>query len=65
MKNEFVKNQLLKHKYSGRLILVISINGFKNIETNEEEFFCSYFWSEFGLIGTDLLENIKRDYESF
>ena len=32
-------------------------------KTNIEEAFCTYYWCEYGLVGTDLLENIERDYE--
>jgi len=65
MKTILKEGQFLKHKKSSRLIKVIAVQGFKNIETRKEELFCSYYWSEFGLIGTDLVENIKRDYEVF
>ena len=38
---------------------------FKKINTNVEETFCTYYWCEYGLVGTDLLENIERDYEVY
>lgn len=56
-------NQVLKHKHDERYILIIAVNKFKKIKTNTEEAFCTYYWSEYGLVGTDLLENIERDYE--
>lgn len=56
-------NQVLKHKHVERCILIIAVNKFKNIKTNKEEEFCTYYWCEYGLVGTDLLENIERDYE--
>lgn len=56
-------NQVLKHKHVERCILIIAVNKFKNNKTNIEESFCTYYWSEYGLVGTDLLENIERDYE--
>ena len=59
------QNQVLKHKHLERYILIIAVNKFKNITTNLEEAFCTYYWSEFGLVGTDLLENIERDYEVY
>lgn len=57
------KNQVLKHNHFERYILIIAINKFKNIKTNTEEVFCTYYWSEYGMVGTDLLENIVRDYK--
>jgi hypothetical protein len=59
------QNQVLKHKHLERYILIIAVNKFKNITTNLEEAFCTYYWSEFGLVGTDLLENIETDYEVY
>jgi hypothetical protein len=59
------QNQVLKHKHYERYILIIAVNKFKNIKTNTEEVFCTYYWSEYGLVGTDLLENIERDYEVY
>jgi hypothetical protein len=59
------EGQILKHKPSSRYIKVLAINNFKNLETNEEELFCMYYWCGFGLVGTDLLENIERDYEIY
>ena len=58
-------SQVLKHKHVERYILIIAVNKFKNIKTNTEEEFCTYYWSEYGLVGTDLLENIERDYEVY
>jgi hypothetical protein len=57
------EGQILKHKQSGRYIKVLAIHNFKNLETNEEKLFCTYCWCGFGLVGTDLLEKIERDYE--
>jgi hypothetical protein len=57
------QNQVLKHKHVERYILIIAVNKFKNNKTNVEEAFCTYYWCEYGLVGTDLLENIERDYE--
>jgi hypothetical protein len=65
MKNKFEKGQKLKCNRSGRWIEVVAVHSFKNTETGKEEIFCSYFWCDFGLIGTDLVENIERDYELF
>lgn len=62
MKN-LKEGQVLKHKCSERYIQIIAINDFKNKETNKEEAFCTYYWSEYGMVGTDLLENIVRDYK--
>lgn len=59
----FQKDQILKHKHIERYILIIAINDFKNNKTNIEETFCTFYWLEYGLVGTDLLENIERDYE--
>lgn len=56
-------NQVLKHKHVERYTLIIAVNKFKNIKTNTGEAFSAYYWSEYGLVGTDLLENIERDYE--
>jgi hypothetical protein len=58
-------NQVLKHKHVERYILIIAVNKFKNNKTNVEEAFCTYYWCEYGLVGTDLLENIERDYEVY
>jgi hypothetical protein len=58
-------SQVLKHKHVERYILIIAVNKFKNIKTNTGEAFSTYYWSEYGLVGTDLLENIERDYEVY
>jgi hypothetical protein len=60
-----VENQILKHKHVERYIKIITVNTFKHNETGKEEIFCSYYWCGFDLIGTDLLENIERDYEFY
>lgn len=65
MNSMIQQNQVLKHKHLERYILIIAVNKFKNIKTNTEEVFCTYYWCEFGLVGTDLLENIERDYEVY
>jgi hypothetical protein len=65
MNSMIQQNQVLKHKHLERYILIIAVNKFKNITTNLEEAFCTYYWSEFGLVGTDLLENIETDYEVY
>lgn len=71
MENEFsegisnykkLERKVLVHVKSGRVIEVISVNTFKDINGNSQEF-CSYFWNEFGLIGTDLIENIIENYK--
>lgn len=67
MKEETFKYNYLRRKTftnikSGRKIEVICVNTFKDINGNSEEF-CSYFWNEFGLIGTDLIENIIENYK--
>ena len=59
------EGQILKHKQSGRYIKVLAIHNFKNLETNEEKLFCTYYWCGFGLVGTDLLEKIESDYEVY
>lgn len=56
------EKQVLKHKHVERYIQIIAVNKFKKINTNVEETFCTYYWCEYGLVGTDLLENIERDY---
>lgn len=63
IKSMIQQNQVLKHKHVERYILIIAVNKFKNNKTNVEEAFCTYYWCEYGLVGTDLLENIERDYE--
>ena len=57
------EGQKLKCNRSGRWIKVIAVHSFKNTETGKEETFCSYYSCGFGLLGTDLFENIERDYE--
>lgn len=59
------EKQVLKHKHVERYIQIIAVNKFKNIYTNLEETFCTYYWCEYGLVGTDLLENIERNYEVY
>ena len=59
------EGQILKHKYAERYIQIIAINDFKNKVTNIEETFCTYYWCGFGLVGNDLAEIIKRDYELY
>ena len=63
MIKDLKEGQILKHKPTERYIQIIAINDFKNKETNNEETFCTYYWCGFGLVGNDLAENIKRDYE--
>jgi hypothetical protein len=61
-KHKELERKVMVHVKSGRMIEVISVNIFKDINGNSQEF-CSYFWNEFGLIGTDLNENIIENYE--
>jgi hypothetical protein len=41
MKTNLNEGQILKHKKAGRLIKVIAVKGFKNINNQKEELFCS------------------------
>ena len=62
MRTTLKVGQLLKHNDSNRLIKVIAVQSFINIETKEEVLFCTYYWNGFGLTGTDLVKNIENCY---
>ncbi len=62
IKSMIKQNQVLRHKYIERYNLIIAVNKFKNNKTNLEEAFCTYYWCEYGLTGTDLVENIEKYY---
>lgn len=63
MIKDLKKGQILKNKPSERYIKIIAVNDFINKETKEKETFSTYYWCTYGLIVTDLAENIERDYE--
>lgn len=56
------ENTIMKHTKNGRTIKVIAVNPFTDFE-GQEQIFCSYYWNNFGLIGTDLIENIVANYK--
>ena len=56
-----LEKKIMAHKKSGREILVIAVNTFPDTK-GQQRIFCSYYWNEFGLVGTDLIENIIDNY---
>lgn len=56
LKYQNFENRIILHKVTGRKILIIKFQIFKNKETDEDSIFCSFFNN--GLLSTDTINNI-------